>query len=87
LKNATLATDDRDDGAPALAILEQDRRTISVIGRGFTHSFGRAGSPIQSVVTSPFAPHLGYVTDDGELTILSLELLQPLYRAQMQEPA
>jgi len=59
--------------SPGLVVLEDDKRTISLLGRNWSHVLPRAASEIEHVSVSPAAPHIAYSTVQGEVVVYSVE--------------
>jgi hypothetical protein len=56
---------------PELIVLEPDRRTLSLVGRGTSRSLPSASAPIAEVATSHGRYTLAYATEEGEVVIHS----------------
>lgn len=57
---------------PALVWLEEDRRTITRGGRSGSHKLFESVAPIAHANLSAISPHLGCVTERGELAVISM---------------
>jgi hypothetical protein len=70
---------------PGLVVVEDDRRTISLIGRNWTHSLPTASGMIVHASVSPSAPSIAYSTADGEVSVYSLSHNAYFMRFQTEE--
>ncbi len=70
----------QDGGAPALIIVDDDDRSLVLLGLRFARRIHRSTLPILGAVTSAAQPYLAYRQDDGEIVVLSLASHQPLVR-------
>jgi hypothetical protein len=57
---------------PALILLEDDKRTLSLRGITQSERFHTASAPIEHITTSTTAPYVAYSTVDGEVVVYSL---------------
>jgi hypothetical protein len=57
---------------PGLVVIEEDGRTISLMGRRWAHSLPPASGRILHACVSPSAPSIAYSTVDGEVAVYSL---------------
>ena len=70
--------------APAIAVLQEDRRTISLIGATWTAHLPREMSDIDQVALNPFSPELAYTTRN-ELVVYSIARAETLTRIMIQQ--
>ncbi len=66
--------------ALCLAVIEEDRRTISILHRQYNYSLPRAEAPISHATVSTFGEGIAYLTAAGALTVFSLRAGQPVLR-------
>jgi hypothetical protein len=57
---------------PALVLLEDDKRTLTLRGVTQSHRFHTASAPIEHITTSTTAPYVAYSTTAGEVVVWSL---------------
>jgi hypothetical protein len=57
---------------PALLLLEEDRRTLTLRGITQSQRFHTAPAPIEQISASTSAPYLAYSTTEGEVVVYSL---------------
>lgn len=74
------------ESGAGLVLLEADGRTLSVVAPRWSHCLLPAPDPITHVATDPFAPHVAYSTESGELTVYSLKFEAPVYQFSPEAP-
>jgi hypothetical protein len=57
---------------PSLLLVEDDRRTVSIVGRHSSGTVCRSRADIAHASASSYGPFVAWVTVDGELTVRSL---------------
>ena len=77
----------QDGGAPALVILDDDERSLLLVGLRFSRRIHRANRPILGAITSGAEPYLAYRHDDGEIVVLSLVSHEPMVRIRAEPTA
>ncbi len=70
----------QDGGAPALVIVDDDARTLVLVGLRFTRRLHRSSHLILGAMTSGAEPYLAYRNSGGEIVVLSLVSQQPVVR-------
>ncbi|MBX7220541.1 MAG: hypothetical protein K1Y36_11390 [Blastocatellia bacterium] len=60
--------------SPGLIVVEDDNRTIWLLGKDWSRTLPRAGAEIVEVKVCETTPHLAYLTADGEVVVYSFGL-------------
>lgn len=71
-------------GVPSLVCIEEDRRTITLVGNGIT-PLARATGTIVHLTASSLSPQIAWVMENGEAEVFSLKNGQRMFRSVVQE--
>jgi hypothetical protein len=66
----------QDPDEPALLLLEEDRRTVSVVSRQGSFSLPSVAEPVTCAVANGHGPEVALLAEDGSVTVLSLTYAQ-----------
>ncbi len=68
-----------------LVCLDDDRRTIMLVGPDGTSALPRASAPIARLSVSPYAGEVAYLTEGGEIVIYGITQKSHLYRFMTED--